>query len=270
MSTVENNGTYSRALRNMLLLRYEPIAIKMIENENDIPENAIRPMRDMGKHMALCQAFALARRDAKTIYMDKMSEWCWNPLIGFGLVECSEGSESFEIISKFLGIKNIDDSRKFFAGFPRLPVGKYSGIIIAPLADSSFEPDVLLIYCNNAQLRSLAWAVKNETGKIIETQIDAIDSCVYSCVVPMKTGEYRVTLPDVGEYERAMADENEIILSVPGHRIGELMKGLSAFYARNMGYTQLSKEMLLDFPRPPFYNELFKIWGLEQGSNWAR
>lgn len=254
----------------MLILRYEPIAVKMINNEKDVPENAIHPMRDLGKHMALCQAFAMARRDGKTIYMDKTSEWCWNPLIGFGLVECNEGTEAFELISKFLGIKEIDASRAFFAAFPKLPAGRYTGIAVAPLAAADFEPDVLLIYCNNAQLRSLAWAIKNETGKIIETQIDAIDSCVYACVVPMKTGEYRVTLPDVGEYERAMADENEIILSVPGGRIDELIDGLNAFYYRKMGYTQLTKEMVLDFPRPPFYNELFNIWGLDQGKNWTR
>ncbi len=270
MSNLEKNKAYSDALRDMLRLRYEPIAIKMIASKDDIPENAIHPMRDLGKHMALCQAFAKARRDQETIYMDKTSEWCWNPLIGFGFIECTEDSESFELISKVLGIKDIDASRKFFANFPRLPVGQYTGLVVAPLASSTFEPELVLIYCNNAQLRSLAWAVKNETGKLIETQLDAIDSCVYSCVVPLKTGEYRVTLPDVGEYERAMADEDEIILSVPGNRIDELVEGLKTFYSRGMGYSQLKKEMQLDFSRPPFYNELFKTWGLDQGQDWTR
>jgi uncharacterized protein (DUF169 family) len=270
MTAIEKNASYSRRIRKMLLLRYEPIAIKMIKDETEIPEGAKCPIRDMGKHIALCQAFAMARRDMKTIYMDKGSEWCWNPLIGFGFVECEDGSESFEIISKVLGIKDIDASREFFSKFPRLPAGQYTGLVVSPLASSSFEPDLMLIYCSNAQLRSMAWAIKNETGKLIETQLDAIDSCVYSCVVPLKTGEYRVTLPDVGEYERAMADEDEIILSVPGHRIEELVKGLHAFYNRGMGYSQLSREMQFEFPRPPFYNDLFKIWGLEQGKNWSR
>lgn len=270
MTSAEKNASSSSQLHQMLRLRYEPIAIKMIAEEKDIPDGAIRPMRDMGKHMALCQAFALARRDRKTIYMDKTSEWCWNPLIGFGLVECREGTAPFEIVCQNLGIKNIESARTFFADFPTLPQGEYIGLAIAPLALCTFEPDLILIYCNNAQLRSLVWAIKNITGKIVSTQMDAIDSCVYSCVVPLKTGEYRVTLPDVGEYERAGADENEIILSVPGSRTDELLAGLHAFFDRGMGYAQLSKEMQLDFTRPPFYNSLFEIWGLDKGQDWAR
>lgn len=270
MNTAEINAKYSSEFREMLLLRYEPIAIKMIENDKDIPKDAIHPMRDLGKHMALCQAFAKTRREKKTIYIDKSSEWCWNPLIGLGFVECGEGSEAFELVSRNLGINDIDSAREFFAQFPTLPTNKYIGIVSAPLSDCNFEPDLVLMYCNNAQLRSLVWAIKNTTGKIVSTQLDAIDSCVYACVPAMKTGEYRVTLPDVGEYERASADENEIILTVPGHRLDELITGLHSFYDRNMGYTQLSREMQLDFARPPFYNELFEIWGLDQGQDWSR
>lgn len=267
---MEINSTRSRELREMLLLRYEPIAIKMIRSEQEIPENAVRPMRDLGRHIALCQAFAWTRREKKTLYMDKSSEWCWNPLIGLGLVDCPEGSPAFELVCRNLGIQNIEAARAFFANFPTLPVNTYIGIATAPLSGCAFEPDLVLVYCNPAQLRSLVWAVKNVTGKIISTQLDAIDSCVYACVPPLVTGEFRVTLPDIGEYERASADENEIILSVPGHRIEELITGLHAFYDRNMGYAQLSREMLTDFPRPAFYNELFELWGLDQGTDWSR
>ena len=270
MSVTEKNSHSSAEFRDMLILRYEPIAIKMIENEEDIPQNAIHPMRDLGKHMALCQAFAMARRNKKTIYMDKMSEWCWNPLIGFGFVECREGTDTFEVVAKHLGIKDLDAAKAFFAKFPTLPGNKYIGISIAPLCSCEFEPDLVLVYCNNAQLRNLVWAVKNTTGQIVSTQMDAIDSCVYACVVPINTGEYRVTLPDIGEYERAGADENEIIFSVPGHRIDELLTGLRSFFGNNMGYPQLERDMTLDFPRPPFYNELFEIWGLNQGKDWTR
>ncbi len=68
----------------MLILRYEPIAIKMIEKEDEIPDDALYPKRDLNRHLALCQAFALTRRDKKTFYLDKESEWCWNPIVSFG------------------------------------------------------------------------------------------------------------------------------------------------------------------------------------------
>ena len=30
-----------------------------------------------------------------------------------------------------------------------------------------------------------------------------------------------------------------------------------------MGYTHLNRQMMPDFPQPPFYKELFKMWGLD-------
>lgn len=261
----EKNRKASGELHEMLLLRYEPIAVKLVECGDDVPEGAIKPRRDLGKHLALCQAFALTRREKKTIFMEKDDHWCWNPLIGFGLVECSPGTESFEIVCRHLGINDIDAARSFFAKFPRLPSGRCIGIVIAPLRSAGFEPDLVLIYSNNAQLRSMVWAVKRQTGRLIGTQLDAIDSCVYACIPPLTSGEYCVTLPDVGEHERAMAGEDEIILSVPRGRLGELIDGLRAFYERGMGYPHHSRDMFYDFPRPEFYNELFEIWGLDQG-----
>ncbi len=267
----EKNATDSRELHDLLLLRFEPIAIKMIENEADIPENAIRPLRDIGKHMALCQAFSMTRRQKKTVYLDKETHWCWNPLIGLGHVDCSVGSESFEVVCSVLGVENIDEARAFFAKFPRFELGKYQGIVTAPLCSCTFEPDVVLIYSNNAQLRSMLWGIKYKTGKLIATDMDAIDSCIYEIVVPMQTGEYRVTLPDIGEFERAAPGEDEITLSVPKGRMSELIEGLHYFEdIVKMGYTQLIRELDLDYTRPPFYNTLYKIWGLDQGKDWDR
>ena len=270
--TIETkNAEAGRELHEMLLLRFEPIAIKMIEDEADIPENALHPMRDLQKHMALCQAFSLSRREMKTVYLDKKTHWCWNPLIGLGHVECSVGSKSFEVVCSVLGMENIEDARAFFAEFPKLPPGKYQGIVSAPLSGCTFEPDVTLIYANNAQLRSMLWGIKYKTGKLVATELDAIDSCVYAIVLPIQSGEYRVTLPDIGEFERAVPGEDEIILSVPKGRMDELISGLHFFHdVTKMGYKQLRRELDLEFSRPPFYNTLYELWGLDQGKDWDR
>ena len=257
------NLTYSDALRNTLGLRTEPVAVKMISAERDIPQNAYHSFRDSGTHIALCQAFALVRREKKTIYCDKTSEWCWAPLVAFGICNSGEGTEAHRIITSVIGIKDSGAAKRFFEHFPRLPFGKYIGIALAPLCDCGFEPDVTLVYCDdNAQLRGAALAVKSATGKLIETQLDAIDSCAYSCVATMNSGSYRVTLPDIGEHERAFAGESEIILSVPKGKLGELTSALTLLDKTSMGYANWKRGMTFDFERPPFYEDLFRIWGL--------
>ena len=72
----ERNFKTSGELHEMLQLRYEPVAVKLVKSEDIIPEDAIKPRRDLSKHLALCQAFALARREKKTVYMDKDDHWC--------------------------------------------------------------------------------------------------------------------------------------------------------------------------------------------------
>ncbi len=271
MNNIEtNNANASRALHDMLLLRYEPIAIKMIENEADIPASAINPKRNMGKHMCLCQAYALTRRNKKTIYMDKDSEWCWCPMVCMGYVDSEPGTKSFDNLTRFIGIADKDAAKEFFAHFPRLPYGKYKGLVIAPLCNCSFEPDVVLIYANPAQTRMMIGGIKQKTGKLVDTQLDIIDSCAYDTVMPLLNGQYRVTFPDPGEYERALADEDEVILSVPKGHLEELVEGLSANNAYGLGYKLLNKEMMFDFSRPPFYNELFEMWGLDKGEDWDK
>ncbi len=264
------NEEYSRELHDMLMLRYEPIAIKFIEDEADVPASAMNPQRNLGKHMCLCQAYGLTRRNKKTVYMDKNSEWCWNPLVCFGYVDAGVGTGTFDILSKFLGIKDEDAAEAFFAGMPKLPLGKYKGLVIAPLDGCDFEPDIVLVYANPAQTRMMIGGIKNTTGKLVETEMDVIDSCAYSTVAAFLSGEYRVTFPDPGEYERALADEDEVILSVPGGRLDEFVTGIRQNSAHGFGYKTLYKEMMYDFQRPPFYNALFELWGLDQGEDWDR
>ncbi len=270
MTITDRNAAASAALRDMLLLRYEPIAVKMIEDEADVPENAVNPKRDLGRHMCLCQAYGLTRRNKKTVYMDKASEWCWCPMVCMGYVESDPGTPSFNLLSRFIGIADKDAAEKFFAEFPKLPHGKYKGLVTAPLCSCPFEPDLVLIYANPAQTRMMIGGIKQQTGKLVETKLDIIDSCAYSTVTPFLTGQYRVTFPDPGEYERALSDEDEVILSVPKERQDELLTGLRNNNNHGLGYTLLNKEMEFDFKRPPFYNDLFEMWGCDKGENWTK
>jgi uncharacterized protein (DUF169 family) len=128
---------------------------------------------------------------------------------------------------------------------------------------TEFEPDLVLIYSNTAQLRSLLLAAKYTEGSLVRSQFDPINSCLYAIVPVLDTGEYRITIPDPGEYERAMAGEDEIIFSVPKEKLTGLIQGLGHFEKRGMGYTQLAMEMKFDFPRPPFYKDLFQMWDLD-------
>ena len=260
MTTTDEFNSYGEELEKLLHLKTSPIAIKMLEKEEDIPKEAVRPKRDRGYHLAQCQAFAMTRRNRETIAMLKEDNWCWAPLIGYGLVEPFDEDT---ISPRIYIVENMEAAKNVAKNFPHLEHGKYIGIVSAPLKTASFEPDLVLIYSNTAQLRSELLAVKYKEGFLVTSKFDPIDSCVYSVVPVILNGQYRITLPDPGDYERAMAGEDEIIFSVPAGKLEELISGLRHFEKMKMGYTHFTTVMQPDFPQPPFYKELFRKWGLD-------
>ena len=258
-------------LEKLLILRYAPIAFKLLGSEDEIPAGAYRPKRDRGEHLAMCQATALVRRQRKSIAMFKDDHWCIWPIIGFGLAEFREGTEYYENATSKNFVQDPDKARAFFKNhYPRLEVGSCTGFVMAPLASANFEPDLVIIYAKPAQLRSMLMAVKFKSGRLLECGFDAVDSCVHSTIPALKLKDYRITFPDPGEYERGLADEDEIIFTVPREKLTELMEGLTALSKSGFGYRQLYMEMTKDFPRPQFYDDLFKMWGLDQGEIWVR
>ncbi len=262
MDSLEKIQKLGEELETLLALRTSPIAIKMIEKEEDIPKGAIRPKKDWGQHLALCQAFALTRRHKMVVAMLKEDHWCWAPLMGFGLVDIPDFFKEGKAFHPFM-VEDLDSAKKIAKDFPFFEKGKYIGSVSAPLKSTPYEPDMTLIYCNNLQIRTILLALKLKEGRLIPSSFDPIDSCVYSIVPVILNGEYRITFPDPGEYQRALADDDEVIFSVPKGKIELLVDGLKHFEGMNHGYRQFFREMRPDFPQPPFYKDLFREWGLD-------
>jgi uncharacterized protein (DUF169 family) len=183
-------------------------------------------------------------------------------LIGYGLVEMPELFSEGDLFFPHF-VESREAAKNLTEAFPRLEYGKYIGIVSAPLKVASFEPDLVLIYSNAAQLRTILLAVKYKEGTLVPSVFDPIDSCVFSIVPVLQSGEYRITIPDPGEYERALTGEDLIIFSVPGDKVETLMLGLGHFGEIKLGYTDLAMVMRPDFPQPEFYKMLFGMWGLD-------
>ncbi len=262
MTTLSDYNSYGEELEDLLQLKTRPIAVKMLKSKEDIPEEAIRPKKDRDEHLGQCQAFALTRRRGETVAMLKEDHWCWAPLLGYGMVDTPEIFKEGKILHPHL-VENLEAAKDMAEEFPQLERGKYIGILSAPLKNTSVEPDLILIYSNNAQLRSILNAVKYKEGDLLTSEFDPLDSCVYSVVPLIQGEEYRITFPDPGEHERAMAGEDEVIFSVNRDKIEELIQGLRHLEEIELGYTDMVRVMRPDYPQPEFYKELFREWGLD-------
>jgi uncharacterized protein (DUF169 family) len=248
----EKNGTsglrdlnqFGDEMESSLVLRTSPIAVKMLEREEDIPKEAFRPKRDGGYHIAQCQAFGMSRREGKTVAMLKEDHWCPTALMAYGMVE------------KPASIGAWAES------FMSFETGKYVGILTAPLKSATFMPDVTLVYLNPAQLRGVLLPIMFGSHSSQVTTHLMLPSCGHAVVDPIKTGDYCVVLPDPGEYQRALAAEEEMILAIPQQKMEGFMaslKGRGKMYSHREQYMSMHP----DFEQPQFYKDMFKAWGLD-------
>jgi uncharacterized protein (DUF169 family) len=258
MTSQTGLNTYGVDLERLLLLRTYPIAIKMLASESEIPEGAIRPLKDGGEHYAVCQVFSLVRRQGRMVAMFLEDHWCFEPVISYGLVEPPQDyldgfTNSFFIADKEAAARHARD-------MTRLPVGRYAGMVLGPLKTVGFEPDLVMIYCNPGQLRHLLLALRHLNGTQVTSTLDPIGSCVHSVVPSLLSEECRVTVPDPGDYERAGTQEDEMVLTVPRPRLQELMDGLYHFEDTGRGFRTFGPCVRPDFPQPPFYQDYFRKW----------
>ncbi len=268
---IEKYNLYGKELMALLNLRFSPIAFKLIKDESEIPEGYIRPSKEMGGRFAACQSFALVRRDRLSVAMLGQDHACVWPMIGYGMVPFSdedyvrEGAGMFGPVSNIeynLFIKDPGKARLFFENtFPKMPTMSHIGMIAAPLDIAKFKPDIVLTYVRPTQLRSILMAVKYMSGTIPQSKFDSVESCLYSTVSAIQDNDYKITVPDPGEYKRAYCEEDEMIFTSPVSKLEELVGGLRELAAMGIGYQGLNKEVE-PMTTEGFYKTLLNKWNM--------
>jgi uncharacterized protein (DUF169 family) len=261
-SSMETMNAYGSDLLNMLVLRTYPIAIKMLKNESETPKGAVRPKRDLKTHYSACQAFGIVRRRGTTLAMFLEDHWCFEPIIGYGLAEPPK--DFMEGAGSAFFVESKEGAKKRSNEIALLPHGKYAGMVLAPLHKANFSPDLTMIYSNASQLRHMLFAYMQKNGRRVTSTLDPLWSCVHSIVPSLLKGTCEVTVPDPGDFERASTGDDEMIFTVPAANMKELMDGVYHYEKMGMGYRSFGRELKGDFQQPPFYQQYFKQWGLDE------
>ena len=252
---------WGEEIERRVRLKTFPLAIKMLQKETEIPEGAVRPLRDYGNTILAAQGFAASRREGTVVAQLKEDMGCCEPVIGYGLSErpeyFAEGNNRFP-----RDVETQEAGANYASDFPRFEVGKYIGILSAPLSKANFEPDLVMIYCNSAQLQLLLLAREYRPGHHLNCNLSSHAACVYGIVPPMQTGECQVAIPCRGDRWAAIAGDEEIILTVPVAKMEELMAGLR--HLETTGSKLPHNYSMAGFPHemPPSYQKIAAMLGM--------
>jgi uncharacterized protein (DUF169 family) len=259
MTRSQSYRAWGEELQQRLRLKTFPLAVKLLEKEADIPHGAQRPLRDLGHHLSVCQAYQISRREGTVVAMLKEDMWCFEPVVGYGLAEAPsyflEGHNRFPD-----DVTTLEAGRHYAEQFPRLELGRYIGVVSAPLKTSDFEPDLVLIYCDSAQLSLLLLARECKEGYNLKCALSSHAACVYAVVPALQNGQCQVAVPCRGDHYVAMAGDDEMIFTIPRDRLEDLIAGLS-YVSRTGSRLPTGYALLPEYPLPGSYEKIARIIG---------
>lgn len=248
-------------LETVLRLQTYPLAVRMLNDEREIPERAKRPVRDLGYHLSTCQLFAMARRQGLTLAQLMEDMWCVQPVVGYGMAEppdyFMDGKGRFTDSAR-----THEAGRAWARAFPRLQAGGYVGVVAAPAKATNFEPDLIIIYCDPSQLTQLL-SVKNWLdGLDVESKLSGHAACVYAVVPAVKTGQWQVTAPCPGDRAMGLARHDEMIVSFPTTALPDAVAGL--VHAREHGHgLPLAPAMSTEYKMEEPYLKIGQLMGMD-------
>lgn len=264
MIDLEQTHKQAQELESLLRLQSPPLALKMVRREDQIPEEAQRPVNDMGFHLSFCQALSLSRRHGLTIAQTKEDMWCFEPVVGLGFVKPPQrfldGHTRYPEMST-----TLEAGSTWAKNMPRFDYGIYSAVVSAPLETANFEPDIFLIFGAPAKMTQIMIAKNWLDGRDINPTISGNAACIYYVVPPIKEKTWHMSLPCGGDLRRAACEDYNMVFSAPMEVLGDLLIGLKEILNKGLGLPPRVSPAI-EYALPKSYVEVGKSIGMD----WVR
>jgi len=234
-----------------------PLAIRMLKSEEEIPEKTRRPFQQMKKRLAICQGIGMARKLGWTIAMGKEDMQCSLGAAPFGFFKnidfFNEGN-----LAAGMFTSTIEAGKKEEDLVDRFEYGLYTHILVTPLDRTAFEPDLIMVYGNPAQImRLIQGALYNQGGAIQSSSMGRLGCSAIITVI--KTDECRYTVPGNGDRIFGMTQDYEMAFMIPFSKADSVLDGLAKTHKSGVRYP-ITSFFNFEATFPPTYQEQMKIW----------
>lgn len=234
-----------------------PVAIKMLKAEDEIPEKTRRPFQQMKKKVAICQGIGMARKLGWAIAMGKEDMQCSLGAAPFGFFKNIDFFDEGNLAAgMFTASKEVGKREEDL--IDRFDYGAYSHILVAPISRTAFEPDLLMIYGNPAQImRLIQGALFNEGGAVQSSSMGRL-GCA-SIITVVKNNECRFLVPGNGDRIFGMTQDYEMTFMIPASKVDTVLDGLAQTHKSGIRYP-ITSFFNFEGTFPPSYQEQMKIW----------
>jgi dephospho-CoA kinase len=226
-------GKLVRRMELLLRLKSFPVAFKLLQKKEML--SGIPYLRRMTHKSTLCQLISIVRNFDWTVGADLgdfLSPMCPS-IIGLSHLPEVYKDGTFRSV---VWTKTREDGRKFEASIPRLPVGEYEAVAMAPLVYNPFDPDIILLYANPAQMMLLINALQFEDYEVMEFSCVGESSCSDVIAKCYLQGKPALSIPCYGERRYGHAQDDELAMALPAGMMEKALRGLEALYKRGIRY----------------------------------
>ncbi len=235
-----------------------PLAVKMCESAQQLPEKVRIPMRDLHVSVATCQGVGIARRYGWTLAIGLEDQACaWGSLtLGFlrPKKEWLDGS-----IAATTGYWTKDALAKMATELPRLEYGKYKYLLLSPLHLATFDPDMVVIYGSSAQVMRLVQGRVYGTGESLTSSASGGIDCADIIVRTVSTGECQFILPCGGDRVFGLTQDDEMAFTLPPGKVETLLQGLESGHKSGVQRYPIPVYLRFQPQMPPAYQKLMEF-----------
>lgn len=213
----------SKELEEALRLKTKPVAYRKLEKAEDLDriENVYRPNRTF----TYCQVPFMVRVLGLTVGVTREDQMLDRCMRLHGVKDADEDSMQREAaMLSTTWLPSPEEAMKQQHDYPRIPAGE--AIVSAPLADEKFEPQVVSIYGNPAQVMMIMCGLQKDKYERFEFSFIGEGACADSLAQCFVSGKPALAIPCYGERALGQVADDEIVIALPPDEIERSLSGL--------------------------------------------
>jgi len=224
MTQLAVNQKAAKSFKDILELRYEPVAVKLVKENENFPAGFEIP----DKQLSYCQSVMQARHGGRFM-MPPEAHVCNVGASVLGMMPVPEkvASGEFHFMQKVHD--TIDATKRMIDESANIPF-KTKGTVVCPLKDANFEPDVVIfvdiperIYWFSALYSS------SKGGRVQYSTAPFQAACVDATAAPVSSGAPNISIGCMGCRKRTDLKQDEMVIGVPGHLISSMVTTLERY-----------------------------------------
>jgi len=221
MMSTQGLKELSSELKQLLGLKWEPIAVKLVakEDHDTLPDESNRRLR-------YCQLLMEAKK-GKSLALTAKSISCPAAASSLGFLPIPEKISSGEML-KTLGLfASNEAAAKTMREMPRLELGKFKAVAVAPLKTAPFRPDVIVIEATPEQIMWINLASLRRSGGRLEFSSAVFQACCIDVTaIPYTTKKVNASLGCYGCRDSTDIADEECLIGIPLQLLPEIVDSL--------------------------------------------